>query len=136
MEAQEAGRDTNWRVLVAIGSVAPPVFAVVWLGITLAGGGTSVAFALLKIIFTIVAVATGIAGIRWATAAGIALILEALAVAAWIALKVESYPALGALRTSLLLAVPLGVCGVLLILADGMKAGTWPPARFRASTER
>ena len=136
MAVRETDRDSRWRVLVAFGAITAPVFAVAWLGITLAGGGTSVAFALVKIIFTIVAVATGVAGIRWATAAGIALLLEALAVAAWMILKVESYPALGALRTSLLLAVPLGVCGVLLILADGMKAGTWPPARFRASTER
>ena len=133
--AESTSQHTNWRTLVAIGAITTPVLAVLWLGITLVSGGTSVAFALVKIVFTIAAVATGIAGVRWATAAGIALLLEALAVAAWIALKVESYPAFGALRTALLLAAPLGACGVLFILADGMRAGTWPPTRSRASTE-
>ena len=136
MTVEPTSQDTNWRTLVAIGAVTAPVLAILWLGITLVSGGTSVAFALVKIIFTIAAVVTGIAGVRWATAAGIAFLLEALAVAAWIALRVESYPAFGALRTALLLAVPLGVCGVLFILADGIRAGTWPPARSRASTER
>jgi hypothetical protein len=133
---QPASEATSWRTLVAIGAVAAPAFSVLWLSVTLAGGGTSVAFALVKIIFTITAVATGVAGVRWATAAGIALLIEALAVAAWIVLKVETYPTFGVLRTALLLALPLGVSGVLFILADGMRAGTWPPARFRASTER
>lgn len=130
------GESVNWRTLVAVGAIAAASFAVLWLGVTLASGGTSVAFALLKIIFTIVAVGTAVAGIRWATAAGIALLVEALAVAAWIVLKVESYPPFGMLRTALLLAAPLGASGVLLILADGIRAGTWPPARFRASTRQ
>lgn len=134
MGAQPTREATSWRTLVAVGAISAPLFAVIWLGTTLASGGTSVAFAVLKILFTIVAVATGLAGIRWATAAGIALLLEALAVVAWIILRVEEYPPFGLLRTVLLLAVPLGAAGVVLILADGLKAGTWPPNRFRSST--
>jgi hypothetical protein len=132
---QETHGDTRtpWRTLVALGAIIAPAFAVMWLGLTLTTGGASIAFALVKIIFTIVAVLTGLAGIRWATAAGAALLMEALAVALWMILRVEDYPPFGALRTALMLAVPLGVSGVILILADGMRAGTWPPARFRES---
>lgn len=133
MATRAAGDKANWRTLVAVGTIAAPSFAILWLGITLASGGTSVAFALVKIVFTIVAVVTAAAGVRWATAAGIALLFEALAVAVWMVLRVETYPPFGMLRTVLLLAAPLGASGVLLILADGIRAGTWPPARFRAS---
>ncbi|MFH1502102.1 MAG: hypothetical protein ABIG03_03550 [Candidatus Eisenbacteria bacterium] len=126
----------SWRTLAVLGAVIAPVFAVTWLGMTLTSSGASIAFALVKIIFTIVVVATGVAGIRWATAAGSALLLEALAVAVWIALKVEAYSPHGVLRTALMLAVPLAASGVMLILADGIRAGTWPPARFRETAAR
>ncbi len=134
MSEAQKNRPGSWRPFAILGAVIAPVFAVMWLGLTLTVGGASIAFALVKIIFTILAVATGLAGIKWATAAGSALLVEAIAVALWIALKVEAYPPHGALRTALLLAVPLGVSGVLLILADGIRAGTWPPARFRQAT--
>lgn len=128
--------ERSWRTLAILGATIAPVFAVVWLGLTLAGGSASVAFAVVKIVFTIVAVVTGLAGVRWATAAGSALFVEALAVALWIVLRVEAYPPYGALRTALMLAVPLAASAVLLILADGIRAGTWPPARFREAAKR
>lgn len=124
----------RWKALAAVGSALAQAFAVLWLGITLTSGTGSVAFAVVKIIFVIAVVLSAAAGIRWATAAGSALLLEALAVATWIALRVEAYPPHGALRTALMLALPLAASGVLLILADGVRAGTWPPARFRDST--
>ncbi len=124
----------GWRAVALVGALLAPVASVLWLGLTLAGSGASVTFALVKIVFTIVAVITGLAGIRWATASGSALLVESAAVALWITLKVEAYPLGGALRTTLMLAVPLAASGVLLILADGIRAGTWPPARFREIT--
>jgi hypothetical protein len=135
MDTQPRTEPGSWRTLVVVAAIAAPLFAVLWLGITLTSHSTTLALAVVKIIFTIVAVVSGLSGIRWATAAGIALLIEALAVAAWIVLKVETYPPHGALRTGLLLATPLAIAGLLFILADGIKAGTWPPARFRASAE-
>jgi hypothetical protein len=134
-EAQ-ANVQRYWRTFVILGTAIAPAFAVLWLGLTLTTGGASIAFALVKIVFTIVVVLTGLTGIRWSTAAGSALLVEALAVALWMVLKVEDYARYGALRTSLMLAVPLALSGVLLILADGMRAGTWPPARFREAAGR
>ena len=132
-ERPERTGGVGYQVLAILGAVIAPVMAVLWLGLTLTAGGASIAFALLKIIFTIVVVVTGMAGVRWATAAGSALLVEALAVALWMLLKVEDYPLHGAIRTALMLATPLAVSGILLILADGIRAGTWPPARFRES---
>jgi hypothetical protein len=136
MDAQAHAEPGPWRTLVVVAAIAAPLFAVLWLGITLTTHSTTLTIAVVKIVFTILAVGTAVCGIRWATAAGTALLIEAVAVVAWIALKVESYPPFGALRTGLLLAAPLGIAGILFVLADGIKAGTWPPARFRASTER
>ncbi len=121
----------GWRAVALVGALLAPAAAILWLGLTLAGSGASVAFALVKIVFAIVAVITGLAGIRWATASGSGLLVESAAVALWMILKVETYAPGGALRTALLLAVPLAASGILLILADGIRAGTWPPARFR-----
>jgi hypothetical protein len=118
-----------------VATIVAPLFAVLWLGITLTSDIATLPIAVVKIVFTLIAVGTGILGVRWPTAAGAALVIEALAVVAWIVLKVEDYPPFGALRTGLLLAVPLGISGVALVLADGIKAGTWPPRRFRELTE-
>jgi hypothetical protein len=133
---ERAREAASWRTFVVLGAAIGPLFAVVWLGLTLTTSGASIAFALVKIIFTIVGVVTGLAALRWATASGTAFLLEALSVALWMILKVEEYPFLVALRTALMLAVPLGLSGVLLILADGMRAGTWPPARLRESARK
>jgi hypothetical protein len=124
----------KWPTLVAVGAVVAPVAAVLWLGVTLTITSPSLTFAVVKIVFTIIAVVTAIAGARWATAAGTALLIEALAVVVWITLKVEHYPPHGALRTALMLAVPLAVSGILFVLAGGIRAGTWPRARFTGGT--
>jgi len=126
----------RYRTLTLVGALLAPAASVLWLGLTLTADGASVAFALIKIVFTIIVVITGLAGVRWATASGSGLLLEALAVALWIVLRVEDYAPHGAMRTALMLAVPLAVSGILLILADGMRAGTWPPARFRETASR
>ncbi|MBD3347812.1 MAG: hypothetical protein GF400_01295 [Candidatus Eisenbacteria bacterium] len=132
----EPPEDGRYRVLKVMGSLLAPVLAILWLGLTLTGDGASIAFALVKIIFTIAVVLTGLLGLRWATASGSGLLVEAIAVALWMVLKVEDYAPYGALRTSLMLATPLAASGVILILADGLKAGTWPPARFRQKARR
>ncbi len=131
MDRETDSADGNWRALAGVAALIAPMFAVLWLGITLTNDCNSFALAIAKIVFTIVAVGTGIAGIRWTTAAGVALLAEALVVVAWIALKVETYPPHGAMRTGLLLAAPLGTSGIMFVLSGGIKAGTWPPARFR-----
>ncbi len=136
MDVQTRTEPGSWRTLVIVAAIAAPLFTVLWLGITLTTHSTTLTIAVVKIVFSIIAVATAAHGIRWATAAGIALLVQALAVVAWIALKMETYPPYGALRTGLLLAAPLAIAGILFVLADGIKAGTWPPARLRASTER
>jgi len=136
MDAQARAESGSWRTLVIVAAIAAPMFSVLWLGVTLTTHSTPLTFAVVKIVFTIIAVGTAACGIRWATAAGIALFIEAVAVVIWIALRIESYPPYGAVRTGLLLAAPLGIAGILYVLADGIKAGTWPPARFRAATER
>jgi hypothetical protein len=124
---------TPWKTPVAVAGIAAPVFAILWLAITLTTQRASLSFAFLKIVFTIVAVGTGISAIKWTTASGIALLVESLAALAWVLLKVEDYPPFGAPRTVFLLIIPLAVSGLALILAGGIKAGTWPPERFRVS---
>jgi hypothetical protein len=136
MDSQARTEPGSWRTLVIVAAIAAPLFAVLWLGITLTTHTTTLTIAVVKIVFTIIAVVTAACGVRWATAAGIALLIEGIAVVAWIVLKVETYPPYGALRTGLLLAAPLAIAGILFVLADGIKAGTWPPARFRATTEQ
>lgn len=130
-DRMRANERPGWRLVAVVGAIIAPMASVLWLGLTLAGSGASVTFALVKIVFTIVVVITGLAGIRWATASGSALLIESAAVALWIILKVEAYPPGAALRTALTLAVPLAASGALLIIADGIRAGTWPRARFK-----
>lgn len=108
-----------------------PLLAVVWLAMTLTAGCATFRLALIKIVFTILVVLTSVAGVRWATAAGLALFFEAAAALVWVLLKVEQYQPFAALRTVLLLIVPVAAAGVTLVLADGFRAGTWPPRRFR-----
>ncbi len=124
-------RRNRWWALALIGAVVVPVFTVLWLGVTLTSDIERLPTAMVKIAFTIVAVGTAALGIRWRTAAGVALLIEFLVVAVWMLVKADVYSPIGLLRTSLLLAAPLGVSGVLYVLAGGMEAGTWPPARFR-----
>jgi len=131
MKADGTSDRKGWRTLVVVAALAAPLFAVLWLGITLTSSVDTLPFAVVKIVFTIAAVVTALLGIRWATASGIALFTEALLVVAWMLLKVEHYTPYGALRTALLLTVPLVASGLTFILADGMRAGTWPPERFR-----
>ena len=124
-------RRNRWWALALVGAVVVPVFTVLWLGVTLTSDIERLPTAMVKIAFTIVAVGTAALGIRWRTAAGVALLIEFLVVAVWMLVKADVYSPTGLLRTSLLLAAPLGVSGVLYVLAGGMEAGTWPPARFR-----
>jgi len=119
----------TWKPLAVAAAVAAAVFAVLWLGMTLTAEPESLLVAVVKIVFTILVVLAAIAGLRWLTAAGIALLAAALLAVAWVLLRAPYYPPYGALRTVLLLVVPVGASGVLLVLAGGMKAGTWPPGR-------
>jgi hypothetical protein len=116
--------------MALLGAGLAPVFAVLWLGLALNSNSTSFALALAKIIFAMVAVGSGILGTRWLTAGGVLLSLQTLVALAWVLLRLEVYPAHGLMRTVFLLIVPLAVSGVLLIFAGGLRAGTWPPARF------
>jgi hypothetical protein len=124
-------RRNRWWALALVGAVVVPVFTVLWLGVTLTSDIERLPTAMVKIAFTIVAVGTAALGIRWRTAAGVALLIEFLVVVVWMLVKADVYSPTGLLRTSLLLAAPLGVSGVLYVLAGGMEAGTWPPSRFR-----
>ncbi len=124
-------RRNRWWVLALAGAVVVPVFTVLWLGVTLTSDVERLPTAMVKIAFTIAAVGTAALGIKWRTAAGVALLVEFLVVAVWILVKVDVYSPTGLLRTSLLLAAPLAVSGVLYVLAGGMEAGTWPPSRSR-----
>lgn len=121
----------HWWALALVAAIVTPVFTVLWLGVTLTSDFERLSAAMVKIIFTIVAVGTAALGIRWRTAAGAALLVEFLVVVAWMLIKADVYSPTGLLRTSLLLAAPLAVSGVLYVLAGGMEAGTWPPSRFR-----
>ena len=73
MDTQARAEPGPWRTLVIVAAIAAPLFAVLWLGITLTAHTTTLTVAVVKIVFTIVAVGTAVCGIRWATAAGIAL---------------------------------------------------------------
>lgn len=123
----------GWRTMTLLGAIIAPVFAVLWLGLSLNADSTSFALALAKIIFAMVAVGAGILGTRWMTVGGVVLSLQTLIALAWVLLRIEVYPVHGALRVVLLLIVPLAVSGVLLIFAGGLRAGTWPPGRFGSS---
>ncbi|MBD3368443.1 MAG: hypothetical protein GF405_09785 [Candidatus Eisenbacteria bacterium] len=125
------GRQTHWQVLTALAAVLAPVAAVLWLGLTLSADCAPFHLALVKIIFTIAVVLTGLAGVRWSTASGITLLGEAALIVVWVALKLDDYSPYGALRTLFLLAVPVGISGVIFVLAGGMRAGTWPPRNRR-----
>jgi hypothetical protein len=122
-------RELPWRTMTAVAAVLAPVAAVLWLGLTLSSDCGPFHLVIIKIVYTIAVVLTALAGVRWNTASGIALFGEAALLVVWVALKLEDYSPYGALRTLLLLAVPVGVSGVLLVLAGGMRAGTWPPRR-------
>lgn len=128
MERTSKARE-GWKPLAVTAAVVAPVFAVLWLGMTLTAEPESLLIAVAKIVFTILIVLGAIAGLRWFTASGIALAAGALLATAWVLLRAPYYPPHGALRTLLLLIAPVGAAGILLILAGGMKAGTWPPIR-------
>lgn len=123
-------RAESWRTLAITAVVVALVFAVLWLGMTLTAEPGTLPIAVAKIAFTILTVLAAIAGFRWFTASGIALAAGALLAALWVILRAPYYPPYGALRTVLLLIVPLTFSSVLLVLAGGLRAGTWPPARF------
>jgi hypothetical protein len=127
---QNGGR---WWLLALAGALITPVFAILWLGVTLSSEPGSLTAAMVKIVFTIVAVGTAALGARWKTASGVALAVEALVVVAWMLVKADTYSPSGLARTALLLALPLLLSGVFYILAGGMEAGTWPPGRFSRS---
>ena len=124
-------RRNHWWALALVAAIVVPVFTVLWLGVTLTSDIERLPTAMVKIIFTIIAVGTAALGIRWRTAAGTALLVEFLVVVAWMLIKADVYSPTGLLRTSLLLAAPLAVSGLLYVLAGGMEAGTWPPSKSR-----
>lgn len=130
-----SNEQNRWWALALTAALVTPVFAVLWLGVTLTSEAGSLPRAVIKIIFTIVAVGSAAMGIKWRTASGVALLVEALVVIVWVLVKADAYSPEGLLRTALLLAVPLIVSGVLYVLAGGMEAGTWPPPS-RAARER
>ncbi|MCK4510136.1 hypothetical protein KAW64_00265 [bacterium] len=121
----------RWWALALVGAVVAPVFTVLWLGVALTSDVETLPTAMVKIAFTIVAVGTAALGIKWKTAAGAALLIEFLVVAVWMLVKADVYSPTGLLRTSLLLAAPLAISGILYVLAGGMEAGTWPPSKSR-----
>jgi len=128
------GKNGSWWALALPAAIVTPVFAVLWLGITLTSDvETLLPTAVVKIVFTIVAVGTAALGIKWRTAAGAGLLVELLVVVLWMLIKADAYTSAGLVRTSLLLAAPMAVSGVLYVFAGGMEAGTWPPSRFRES---
>ncbi len=116
--------------MTVIATVMAPLFAVLWLGMALSLQSVTLSSALVRIIFAMVAVGAGILGTRWITASGVVLGLQTLTALFWVLLRVGVRGPGSTLRTVLLLIVPLGVSSVLLIFAGGIKAGTWPPARF------
>jgi hypothetical protein len=126
--------DTNynrWWAVALVAALVTPVFTVLWLGVTLTSASENLPTAVVKIVFTIIAVGTAALGVKWRTASGAALLVEFAVVVVWMLLKAEVYSQEGLVRTSLLLAAPLAVSGVLYVLAGGMEAGTWPPTRLR-----
>ena len=121
----------RWWALALVAAIVTPVFTVLWLGVTLTSDIERLPTAMVKIAFTVLAVGTAALGVKWRTAAGAALLVELLVVVAWMLIKVDVYSPTGLLRTSLLLAAPLAVSGILYVLAGGMEAGTWPSSRLR-----
>ena len=121
----------RWWALALVAAIVTPVFTVLWLGVTLTSDIERLPTAMVKIAFTVLAVGTAALGVKWRTAAGAALLVELLVVVAWMLIKVDVYSPTGLLRTSLLLATPLAVSGILYVLAGGMEAGTWPSSRLR-----
>ncbi len=120
--------------MTVIATVAAPLFAVLWLGITLSLQSTPLPITIAKIIFVMIAVGAGILGTRWLTASGVVLGLQTLAALFWVLFRIGAYGPESVLRTILLLIVPLAAASVLLILAGGIRAGTWPPTRFSKTT--
>lgn len=120
----------GWKPMTLIAALVAASFSIVWLAITLTAHGASVPSAIVKIVFTIVVVMTAASGLVWITASGILLLAEALVALVWVILRADAYPPYGVLRTVLLLIVPLASAAALMILAGGIRAGTWPPARF------
>jgi hypothetical protein len=121
----------RWWSLALVAAIVAPVFTVLWLGVTLTSDIERLPTAVVKIAFTVLAVGTAALGIKWRTAAGAALLVEFLVVVAWMLIRIDVYSPTGLLRTSLLLAAPLAVSGILYVLAGGMEAGTWPSSRLR-----
>ncbi len=121
----------HWWSLALIAAIVTPVFTVLWLGVALTSDIERLPTAVVKIAFTVLAVGTAALGVKWRTAAGAALLVEFLVVVAWMLIKIDVYSPTGLLRTSLLLAAPLAVSGILYVLAGGMEAGTWPSSRLR-----
>ncbi len=121
----------RWWSLALVAAIIAPVFTVLWLGVTLTSDIERLPTAVVKIAFTVLAVGTAALGIKWRTAAGAALLVEFLVVVAWMLIRIDVYSPTGLLRTSLLLAAPLAVSGILYVLAGGMEAGTWPSSRLR-----
>ncbi len=128
MESSPETRE-GWKPLAVTAALVAAVFAVLWLGMTLTAEPESLLVAVVKIVFTILVVLAAIAGLKWFTASGIALAVGAVLAAAWVVLRAPYYPPYGALRTLLLLILPVAVSGVLLVLAGGIRAGTWPRTR-------
>jgi hypothetical protein len=129
-------QQSRWWPLALAGALITPIFAILWLGVTLTSEPGSLPAAMVKIIFTIVAVGTAALGAKWKTVSGVALVVEALVVAAWMLIKAETYTPSGLARTSLLLALPLFLSGVFYVLAGGVEAGTWPPRRAGGPEQR
>jgi hypothetical protein len=121
----------RWWSLALVAAIVAPVFTVLWLGVTLTSDIERLPTAVVKIAFTVLAVGTAALGVKWRTAAGAALLVEFLVVVAWMLIRIDVYSPTGLLRTSLLLAAPLAVSGILYVLAGGMEAGTWPSSRLR-----
>jgi peptidoglycan/LPS O-acetylase OafA/YrhL len=126
-------KHNRWWALALIAAIVTPVFAVLWLGVTLTSDIDTLPTAVVKIVFTIVTVGTAALGIKWRTAAGAGLLGLLLVVVLWMLIKADVYSSEGLVRTSLLLAAPMAVSGVLYVLAGGMEAGTWPSSRFAGS---
>lgn len=121
--------ERGWKPLAVTAALVAAVFAVLWLGMTLTAEPESLLVAVVKIVFTILVVLAAIAGLKWFTASGIALGVGAVLAAVWVVLRAPYYPPYGALRTTLLLILPVAASSVLLILAGGIRAGTWPRVR-------
>ena len=130
MPSEEYPRTMRWKTMMVIATLVAPLFTVLWLGITLTPQNASLPVAMAKIVFAMIAVGAGILGTRWPTASGVVLGFQTLVALSWILFRIGDSRPESVLRTVLLLVVPLAAASVLLILAGGIKAGTWPRARF------